>query len=87
MKKLSLRLLGSFSATLAEEPIETFRTNKVQAFLIYLVTEGKPVRRIGPVRMGAPGPRLVRAAPSDASGGSIWTKKKAGRVGEAWSVC
>ena len=39
MAHLNLNLLGSFAATLAEEPLGQFRTNKVQALLIYLVVE------------------------------------------------
>ncbi len=39
MSALSLSLLGNFKAFLDDRPLTQFRTNKVQALLIYLVTE------------------------------------------------
>ncbi len=39
MPILSLGLLGHFHASLDDRPLESFRTNKVQALLIYLVAE------------------------------------------------
>jgi serine/threonine protein kinase len=42
MAALSIALLGNFRARLHNEPLPPFRTNKVQALLIYLVTEGSP---------------------------------------------
>lgn len=39
MSTLSLSLLGTFGATVGERPLTQFRTNKVQALLIYLVVE------------------------------------------------
>ena len=39
MEKLSLTLLGNFEAHLDERPFTQFRTNKVQALLIYLIVE------------------------------------------------
>jgi hypothetical protein len=39
MSNLSLFLFGSFNATLDGELLERFRTNKVQALLIYLAAE------------------------------------------------
>ncbi len=39
MGTLSLRLLGSFQAQLEGKELESFRTNKVQALLIYLAVE------------------------------------------------
>ena len=41
MNNLSLSLLGSFQATLDENPITQFRTKSVQALLIYLVCEAE----------------------------------------------
>ncbi len=43
---LQLSLLGPFSASLDNQPLENFRTNKVQALLIYLAVErARPHRR------------------------------------------
>jgi DNA-binding SARP family transcriptional activator len=42
MAALSIALLGNFEATLQNQPLPSFRTNKVQALLIYLVTEQSP---------------------------------------------
>ncbi len=39
MFSLRLSLLGPFNATLDDQPVGSFRTNKVQALLIYLVVE------------------------------------------------
>jgi WD40 repeat protein/serine/threonine protein kinase len=39
MVALKLELLGSFRSYLGQEPLESFRTNKVQALLIYLAIE------------------------------------------------
>jgi WD40 repeat protein/DNA-binding SARP family transcriptional activator len=41
MAALSLSLFGTFQASLGDEPLTQFRTNKVQALLIYLVTEAE----------------------------------------------
>ncbi len=41
MSDLTISLLGSFSATLDQQPITHFRTKSVQALLIYLVCEAK----------------------------------------------
>ena len=41
MNNLSISLLGSFQATLNEEPLTQFRTKSVQAILIYLVCAAK----------------------------------------------
>jgi hypothetical protein len=38
MTELKLALLGSFSASLDDEPLKAFRTKAVQALLIYLVS-------------------------------------------------
>ncbi len=46
MASLSLSLLGPFRAVLDGSPLPGFRTKKVQALLIYLVTErAMPHRR------------------------------------------
>ena len=45
MITLSLSLLGSFKAALNHKPIPSFRTNKVQALLIYLVIEQAKAHR------------------------------------------
>jgi len=46
MKKLQIRLLGSFQATWDGVPLEGFRSDKVRALLAYLATEGgHPHRR------------------------------------------
>ncbi|MDX1414277.1 MAG: BTAD domain-containing putative transcriptional regulator [Candidatus Promineifilaceae bacterium] len=42
MPKLALTLLGRFQAEYDNQPLTGFRTNKVQALLIYLVTESQP---------------------------------------------
>ena len=42
---LSISLLGPFSASLGDEPLYKFRTNKVQALLIYLIMEVEQVHR------------------------------------------
>ncbi len=39
MSGLSLTLLGPFEATSNDQPLLKFRTNRVQALLIYLATE------------------------------------------------
>lgn len=41
MTNLALSLFGSFQAILGDQPLTQFRTNKVQALLIYLVSEAK----------------------------------------------
>ena len=45
MFDLSISLLGPFSAALGDKPLYKFRTNKVQALLIYLVMEAEQVHR------------------------------------------
>ena len=45
MSDLSISLLGPFVASLGDRPLYKFRTNKVQALLIYLVVEAKLVHR------------------------------------------
>ena len=46
MATLSLSLLGPFNATFNDQSLHTFKTNKVQALLIYLAVEiGRPHRR------------------------------------------
>jgi WD40 repeat protein/serine/threonine protein kinase/DNA-binding SARP family transcriptional activator len=45
MEKLSLTLLGNFEAVLDQRPFTQFRTNKVQALLIYLVVEAPTVHQ------------------------------------------
>ncbi|MEJ2746338.1 MAG: winged helix-turn-helix domain-containing protein, partial [Anaerolineae bacterium] len=45
MPDLSISLLGPFSASLGDEPLYKFRTNKVQALLIYLIMEAEQVHR------------------------------------------
>ncbi|MCB8944564.1 MAG: tetratricopeptide repeat protein [Ardenticatenaceae bacterium] len=45
MFDLSISLLGPFVAALGERPLYKFRTNKVQALLIYLVMEAEQVHR------------------------------------------
>ncbi len=45
MSDLSISLLGPFAASLGEQPLYKFRTNKVQALLIYIVVEAKQVHR------------------------------------------
>jgi serine/threonine protein kinase/two-component SAPR family response regulator len=45
MNKLSLSCFGIFEAQLGGEPLAGFRTNKVQALLVYLATEPRPHRR------------------------------------------
>ena len=45
MEKLSLTLLGTFEAHLDERPFTQFRTNKVQALLIYLIVETPTVHQ------------------------------------------
>ncbi|MCA9955314.1 MAG: tetratricopeptide repeat protein, partial [Anaerolineales bacterium] len=45
MFDLSISLLGPFSASLGDEPLYKFRTNKVQALLIYLAMEAEQVHR------------------------------------------
>ena len=45
MAILSLKVLGPFQASLGDEPLTDFRTNKVQALLIYLATEQAPQSR------------------------------------------
>ncbi|MFZ0545196.1 MAG: tetratricopeptide repeat protein [Candidatus Promineifilaceae bacterium] len=44
--KLTLRLLGTFLAAVDDEPLQSFRTQKIQALLAYLAVEnGRPHRR------------------------------------------
>ncbi len=45
MRKLSLKLLGRFRASLDEEALTDFRTSKVQALLVYLAVEAESHRR------------------------------------------
>lgn len=45
MFDLSISLLGPFAASLGEQPLYKFRTNKVQALLIYLAMEAAQVHR------------------------------------------
>ncbi|MAT96980.1 MAG: hypothetical protein CL608_07550 [Anaerolineaceae bacterium] len=45
MAKLSISLLGPFTASLGDQPLYKFRTNKVQALLIYLVMEAEQIHR------------------------------------------
>lgn len=45
MAALALMFLGSFQAAVGGEPLPSFRTNKVQALLIYLATEPTALRR------------------------------------------
>ena len=45
MDVLRLELLGRFHAHIGKEPLENFRTNKVQALLIYLAVEDEAHRR------------------------------------------
>ena len=45
MPELSVSLLGPFTASLGDRPLYRFRTNKVQALLIYLVMEADQVHR------------------------------------------
>ena len=45
MAKLSLSLLGNFEAVLDERPFTQFRTNKVQALLIYLIVEAPTIHQ------------------------------------------
>ena len=45
MLDLSIFLLGPFSASLGDQPLYKFRTNKVQALLIYLVMDAEQVHR------------------------------------------
>ncbi len=46
MATLSLSLLGPFTATFNDQPLHNFKTNKVQALLIYLAVErNRPHRR------------------------------------------
>ncbi len=45
MAVLKLELLGSFRCLLGEEPLESFRTIKVQALLIYLAIDAEAHRR------------------------------------------
>ena len=45
MTLLSLSLLGPFNATHDDQPLNNFKTNKVQALLIYLAVERSPIRR------------------------------------------
>ncbi|MAU00169.1 MAG: hypothetical protein CL608_23765 [Anaerolineaceae bacterium] len=45
MARLTISLLGKFQALLDDEPLASFRTNKVQALLIYLAVEQRPQRR------------------------------------------
>ncbi|MAU01573.1 MAG: hypothetical protein CL608_30920 [Anaerolineaceae bacterium] len=45
MSRLSLALLGSFNALLDQKPLTEFRTNKVQALLIYLAIEAPTVHQ------------------------------------------
>ncbi len=45
MTQLSLSLLGAFQASLNDETVTGFRTNKVQALLVYLAVEPEPQRR------------------------------------------
>lgn len=42
---LAISLLGPFAASLGDQPLYKFRTNKVQALLIYLVMEAAQVHR------------------------------------------
>jgi len=42
---ISASLLGPFEASLDDRPLHKFRTNKVQALLIYLATEASVVHR------------------------------------------
>ena len=41
MAALSLTFFGSFQASIGDQSLTQFRTNKVQALLIYLVTEAE----------------------------------------------
>ena len=45
MAALELQLLGSFKAALGGEKLESFRTQKAQALLIYLAIEPEAHRR------------------------------------------
>lgn len=45
MLNLSIFLLGQFTASLGDRPLYKFRTNKVQALLIYLIMEAEQVHR------------------------------------------
>ncbi|MFQ5436048.1 MAG: hypothetical protein ACE5FD_14330 [Anaerolineae bacterium] len=45
MAKLSFTLLGNLGAVLDEQPLTQFRTNKVQALLIYLIVEAPTVHQ------------------------------------------
>ncbi|MCB8938108.1 MAG: tetratricopeptide repeat protein [Ardenticatenaceae bacterium] len=45
MFDLSISLLGPFSASVGDQPLYKFRTNKVQALLVYLVMEAEQVHR------------------------------------------
>lgn len=41
MSEFIISLLGTFDATLNNEPLDSFRTKSVQALLAYLVCEAK----------------------------------------------
>ena len=45
MKRLELRLFGTFQATLDGEPLTGFRSDKVRALLAYLALEGRQTHR------------------------------------------
>ncbi|MBK8900082.1 MAG: tetratricopeptide repeat protein [Anaerolineaceae bacterium] len=45
MIELSVFLLGPFTASLGDQPLYKFRTNKVQALLIYLIMEAEQIHR------------------------------------------
>ncbi|MEM7126211.1 MAG: BTAD domain-containing putative transcriptional regulator [Chloroflexota bacterium] len=47
MADLSISLLGPFAATLDGEPLDRFRSNKVQALLIYLTVEASLAKATG----------------------------------------
>ena len=45
MLHLTLTVLGSFSASLGDKPLKSFRTKAVQALLIYLVCQPEEAHR------------------------------------------
>ncbi len=45
MTRLTISLLGNFQALMADQAVASFRTNKVQALLIYLAVEQQPQQR------------------------------------------
>ena len=55
MSGLALSMFGQFQAALDGEPLEGFRTAKVQALLIYLAVEGTAQRRESLMTMLWPG--------------------------------